>query len=129
MIFVNDPFYLNITPTRGYWCVRAPFTIWICFLTIDVLQNGPVFILQIHTSGYFLLEAPPPPPWVPAHAWLPTGHSGWLQAAGFGGKPMSGTWVGGRKGSGKGRGRLNRQCVLSPPQLKKRHPNRNIPCK
>ena len=39
---------------------RIP-SIWVCFTTQGVIQNGFVFRYQTHTPRHFILESPPPP--------------------------------------------------------------------
>ena len=39
---------------------RIP-SIWVCFTTQGVIQNGSVFRPRTHASGHFILESPPPP--------------------------------------------------------------------
>ena len=43
-------------------------SIWVCFFTYGVLQNGYILRTPTHTSGHFSTGvAPPPPPGVKSH--------------------------------------------------------------
>ena len=37
-------------------------SIWVCFTTQSVIQNGSVFRYQTHTSGHLYIGVAPPPP-------------------------------------------------------------------